>query len=223
MKNLLIIGARGLGREIFSLRENFIGYNETFVVKGFLDSEKTLLDDYKGYPPIISSVEDYEIEEDDVFICALGDPKAKQTYIGMIQEKHGEFISLISKDSVVTSHNHIGKGCIILPQSVITTDVFIGDYVSIFTCVTLGHDAKVQDYSVLDCYVFMGGFSSVGKLVLLCTGAKVLPHVTVEDEAVVNAGSIVARNVSTGTTVMGIPAQESRSWLRMIFQSVKKR
>ena len=32
MKNLLIIGARGTGRELYGFREDFIGYNETFII-----------------------------------------------------------------------------------------------------------------------------------------------------------------------------------------------
>ncbi|OUP30929.1 acetyltransferase [Bacteroides sp. An19] len=216
MKNLLIIGARGLGREMYSLREDYIGYNETFVYKGYLDSDKTLLDGYEGYPPILSSVEDYEIQENDVFICALGDPKAKQKYINIIREKQGEFISLISKTATISPHVKIGTGCIIFSQSLITADIKIGDFVSVFPCVVIGHDAIIEDFSVLDSHAFMGGFSHVKKVALISTGAKIMPHKTVGEYAVVNAGSIVARDVPDRTTVMGVPAIESRSWLKMI-------
>lgn len=110
MKNLLIIGARGTGRGLYGLREDFIGYNETFVIKGFLDDDKHILDGFEGYPPILSSVEDYEIQEDDVFVCALGDPKMKQKYISIIQEKNGEFISLLSKSFTLSQTNRkLGK------------------------------------------------------------------------------------------------------------------
>lgn len=87
MKNLLIIGARGTGRGLYGLREDFIGYNETFVIKGFLDDDKHILDGFEGYPPILSSVEDYEIQEDDVFVCALGDPKMKQNTLALFKKR----------------------------------------------------------------------------------------------------------------------------------------
>lgn len=54
MKNLLIIGARGFGREIYNLALESIGYGTEFTIKGFLDDKKEVLDGYDGYPSIIS-------------------------------------------------------------------------------------------------------------------------------------------------------------------------
>ena len=56
MKNLLIIGSRGFGREIYNLALESICYGTEFTIKGFLDDKKEALDGYDGYPSIISSV-----------------------------------------------------------------------------------------------------------------------------------------------------------------------
>ena len=95
MKNLIIVGARGFGREIYSTSFFCHGYNETFSVKGFLDDKKDALDYLGNYPPIIDSVENYVIQENDVFICALGSVYYKKKYSEILLEKGGQFINLI--------------------------------------------------------------------------------------------------------------------------------
>ena len=56
MKNLIIIGARGAGREVYGLALVTKEYNKEYLIKGFLDDKKNALDNLDGYPPIISSV-----------------------------------------------------------------------------------------------------------------------------------------------------------------------
>ena len=71
MKNLIIIGARGWGREVYAHAQYSHGYLEDYDIKGFLDDKADALDGMNGYPPILGSVEDYKPQSDDVFICAL--------------------------------------------------------------------------------------------------------------------------------------------------------
>ncbi len=73
MKNIIIIGARGMGRSVYNYLEEMREYNVEFKIKGFLDDNVNALDDFKNYAPIISSVESYEICGNDLFICSLGD------------------------------------------------------------------------------------------------------------------------------------------------------
>ncbi|MBP3252781.1 MAG: acetyltransferase [Prevotella sp.] len=222
MKNLLIVGARGFGRETYGFRHSFIGYGEEFTIKGFLDSASDALDGFEGFPPIVSSVEDYEIQPDDVFVVALGDPKMKKKYIEMIQQKGGQFISLLSKDVLMSGNaKKIGEGSIIYGLAALSGNATIGNFVTILSGSIVGHDAVVDDFCMLDCQSFMGGFSRLQKGASLGTGAMVMPHVTVGEYAVVNAGSVVAKDVEAGSTVMGMPAQNSRRWLRMVLQGVR--
>ena len=63
MKHLIIIGARGAGRETFLTATKSFGYGHEFDIKGFLDGKTDALDGLPGYPPILSSVESYQVEE----------------------------------------------------------------------------------------------------------------------------------------------------------------
>ncbi len=208
MKNLLIIGARGFGREVYDLFLKCRPQLGDVKCVGFLDDKIDALDGYNGYPPIISSVEEYTPKADDVFVCALGDVRYKRKYAEMIMAKGGRFISLIHPNAEVGLNSTIGKGCLIRAACTIDCDITIGDFVTIMGYSVLGHDCSVDEWSHLGAYTFLGGYSRIGKSVTLHPGTRILPHKSVGDNATVGAGSVVLRNVKPDTTVFGVPAKK---------------
>ena len=50
MKNLIIVGAGGMGRSFFDIAINCIGYMVEFRIKGFLDDNIHQLDTFENYP-----------------------------------------------------------------------------------------------------------------------------------------------------------------------------
>ena len=208
MKNLVIIGARGYGREIYGLAQSCIGFGINFEVKGFLDDKIDALDGFKGYPPILDSVENYKIASDDVFVCALGDVAYKQKYIQIILNKGGTFISLIHSSAFIGQNTTIGKGVILAFDVHISCDVSIADFVTVMTGSVIGHDSSVGAWSSIGVRSFLGGSAILGQRTTIHTGAIVLPHKRIGKNAIVGAGSVVLRDVKEGITVFGSPAKE---------------
>ena len=206
MKNLLIIGARGFGREIFSTTKFCRGYNEEFIVKGFLDSKSDALDGLGDYPPIIDSVEHYQPQPDDVFICALGDVHYKKKYTDIILQKGGTFINLIHKQAYVSNFTKIGYGCIIFKDVSLSNNAIVGNFVTLQQYVTTGHDMVMGDYCEIESFAFIGGYATIGDFVTIHTGAIITPHQKIGNHAVVGAGAVVIRRVKENTTVFGNPA-----------------
>ena len=207
MKQLVIIGARGFGREIYNSACESIGYESEFIIKGFLDDKKDALDGKNGYPSILSSVEDYQICEDDVFVCALGDVKYKEKYSKMILDKGGVFFTLIHESAYLSKNVKIGKGCLVLAGARIHCDVTIGDFVTLQPYSIIGHDVMVGDWCHINAYADCGGASKIGNRVTLHTMCFVLPKSIVEDGSTVGAGSVAMVRVRAGQTVFGVPAK----------------
>lgn len=210
MKHLIIIGARGFGREVCNLAWDCIEAGSDIDVKGFLDDNEHALDNLKGYPPILSSVENYVPEENDLFICALGDVKWKRHYANIILDKSGIFTTLIHPTATISRMSSLGHGCIVSRFATISCDVCIGNFVTISAHAGLGHDTIVDDW----CHI--GGFSNLSggvhlkEMVTLHPQANIVPHKTIGEGSIIGTGSVVLRNVGAGITVFGNPAKRMK-------------
>lgn len=207
---LVIIGARGWGREVlWAVDSNKEHFNMT--VKGFLDDDPHALDGLKGdFPPIISSVEDYEVRPDDLFFCALGDSEARKQYAELIEQKGGKFVTLIHPKATVSPNAVIGEGSFIDEYVSISDNVNIGRHVIVQRLATLGHDTKACDFVTIGAYAFCGGKSQIGDCSTLHVRTTLLRNVNVGSNAVVGAGSVVIKKVKDGDHVFGNPAK--RIW-----------
>ena len=208
MKRLLIVGARGFGREVYNLFLTCHKAGLELECKGFLDDKQDALEGYNNYPPVISSVEDYMIQEGDVFICALGDIYYKRKYVECLLDKGAEFITLIHPKAQIGLNTRIGRGCIIRSDASISCDIQIGDFVTIMGYCILGHDVKVGDYCHIGAHSFMGGYSLLEDQVTLHPNVKVMPHKKVGSNSTVGIGSIVMTNIKPGISVFGVPAKK---------------
>lgn len=205
MKNLIIIGARGWGREVlWSFKKD---YSDQYNFKGFLDSKADALDGLIGdFPPILSSVEDYEVQPDDIFFCALGDPVWRKHYADIIEAKGGKFATYIAPTAMVSPNAIIGEGCYVGANTVVSDNVTIAKQVMLHGLCTLGHDVKIGNNVSIEAYCFFGGYSSVGDNTSIHVRSTIIAHKKIGCEASVGAGSVVIRNVKDGVHVFGNPA-----------------
>ena len=206
MKNLLIIGARGWGREVYHYFKDE-PCDKDLEIKGFLDSDKSALDNSRGmFPPILSNVEDYVPQPDDVFFCAMGDPKWRRYYVDLIEKKSGRFVTYISPKADVFPTVTVGEGSFITGHTLLSDNVTIGKHALIHSLCTLGHDVKIGDFVTIEAYSFYGGFSEVGDNSTIHVRSTVIRHKKVGRDVSVGASSVVIRNVKDGVSVFGNPA-----------------
>lgn len=210
MKHLIIIGARGWGREVYAAAKMTKAYrNGEFDIKGFLDSKVDAFEGLRGsYPPILCAPEKYEIQESDVFFVAMGEPKWRKHYAELMEAKGAQFLTIICDDAFMNSTAQIGQGSIVMPGASLSDNVTIGNHVMIHRYCVLGHDVVVNDYASLYSFVFMGGGARLGKASSMYPKSMIIPHKSIGDEASVAAASVVMRNVADGMHVMGNPAKK---------------
>lgn len=205
MKELIIIGAGGMGRTFYSNALESVGYGTEFVIKGFLNDFPSL-DQFENYPPIIGTIKDYQPCGNDVFICSIGSKQRKQC-IEEITGRGGKFINLIHQTARLYTNAKLGIGNFIGAYSVIGNDAQVGNFNMIQSYSVIGHDAKIGDWNRIDTHVTCVGGIVIENHVDVHTSAVISHNVVIESEANVGACSFVIRKVKYGTTVLGNPAK----------------
>jgi sugar O-acyltransferase (sialic acid O-acetyltransferase NeuD family) len=210
MKNLIIIGAGGMGRSVYNIATESIGYGKDFTVKGFIDDDLSVLDRYNNYPPLIDSIDNYTIQDNDYFICSIGKVKTKRKIIERVEKRGGVFLSLIHSLAQISNNVKMGVGLIIARNAIIGPDVSLGDHIMIQSSAIIGHDSVIGDYSRIDCNVVCVGGTIVNNEVTLHTASTINHNVIIGEGAIVGAGSFVTRKVKENVTVHGNPAVQFR-------------
>jgi sugar O-acyltransferase (sialic acid O-acetyltransferase NeuD family) len=205
IKNLIIISAGKLGREAYTWASQAIAAGAPLRIKGFLDDRPEALNQ-DDYACIVGDVDTYSIEDDDVFIGAIGNPKDKLKYYRPIVERGGRFINLIHPLANVGHNVRLGTGVLVAPFASITCDVSVGNHVSVGAFSNLGHDTAIGDWCQVSSHCGINGNARLGDGAFLGSHACIIPGIKVGAWAYVGAGSVVVKDVAPGLRVFGNPA-----------------
>lgn len=206
MKNLIIIGAGGMGRTMYDLAKESLGYGVDFEIKGFIDDNVNALDGFDNYPPMLGTISDYIPQPNDVFVCSIGGHSRKPCIEKLIS-KGGEFISLIHKTARIGTNVKMGKGTLVGTYTTIAADAELGDYNFIQSMTIIGHDCKIGSWNRIDSQVMMVGATTLGDNNMIHTGAMINHNVHIGSDCTIGACSFVTMDVESGSTLFSAPAR----------------
>jgi sugar O-acyltransferase (sialic acid O-acetyltransferase NeuD family) len=115
--------------------------------------------------------------------------------------------TVVHPKAAVSGHTQVSAGCFIAAQAVIAPNARLGRCVIVNHGAVIDHDATVGDYSHIGPLSALGGGARIGRRVLVGAGARVLPGVSVADDALVGAGAVVCDDLPEAGTYVGVPAR----------------
>ena len=207
MKQLVIIGAGGMGRTLYDSARESVGYGIDYEIKGFIDDNIHSLDGFHNYPSMLGTIAEYVPQKNDVFVSSIGGG-ARKKCIESVVSKGGQFITLIHSTARIGSNVQIGEGTTIGAFTTIGADAKVGKYNMIQSYSVIGHDSQIGNYNRIDTHVTLVGGTIVENEADIHTGAMISHNVVIETHSRVAACSFVIRKVKSGTTVMGNPAKK---------------
>lgn len=215
-KNILIVGGGGFGREMVDWINDYIGqYNLTvnensptrYTLKGFLDDNPLCLDGFNLDIQVVGNVDTYNLHEDDRFVLAIGDIATRIKLQQKLDKKGAKFISIVHPTSIVSPSSYIGKGVVVAPFCLVSSNARIEDFSLLNFYSSVAHDAKLGPHCVLSPYSTVNGFVKLAGHVFLGTHAIVSPGVEVGFKSIISTGTAVMKTVPEKKFVEGIPGR----------------
>ena len=206
MKNLIIIGASGFGREVAWLVERINQVQNTWKLLGFLDDNPALKDSFVNGYPVLGSVDRASEYKDCCFVCAIGASKVRKKIIQSLPEST-EYATLIDPSAEMSAFVSVGKGSIICAHNLLTVNISIGNHVIINLDCTVGHDAVLGDFTTLYPSVNVSGATTTGSCVELGTGVQIIQGKTIGENTILGAGAVVVKDIPPNCTAVGSPAK----------------
>ena len=209
MKDLIVIGSGGLGRETVWTAERINSVSPEWNILGFIDDniqvQGQLIDGYK----VIGTTAAVSKYPDAYFVCAVGSAKIRKRIVEKIKSVADvKFATLIDPACVCCRERiNVGEGCIICANTYITLDIKIGDHVYIGGNATVGHDSRIDNFVTVYPGANISGSTYLGSGCEMGTGSRIIQGLSVGMNTIVGAGAVVVRNLPPDCTAVGVPAK----------------
>lgn len=212
MKNVVIVGAGGFGREVASLLKRINKVEPTWNFLGFYDDDTNLLP--KGtkneYGEVLGTTYDLnKVEEHLSVILAVGSPQSVRLIRERLDNPNIVFPNIIAPDAHIldTDNYKMGEGNILSSFSSISCNVRIGNFNILNNRVSFGHDVEIGDYNVFMTACRISGSSNIGNGNLFGVASIVIPNIKVGEGITVSPGSVIVRKPKDNNTYVGNPAK----------------
>lgn len=209
MKNIVIIGSGGFGREVAWLIEDINKISKQWNLIGFID-ENT--DNYgkviNGYK-VLGGFEFLEDKNDIYYTCAIGKPSIRKRVIENKCNKLNIKAATLIHPSVIMSDsfNTIGEGSIICAANILTVNIAIGKHSIINLDCTIGHDVNIADFLTIYPSSNISGNCTIGECTEIGTGTQIIQGKKIGQNCIIGAGSVVINDISDKCLAVGVPAK----------------
>jgi sugar O-acyltransferase (sialic acid O-acetyltransferase NeuD family) len=208
MKEIVIIGAGGFGREVKTLIDAINNLKFEYKLIGFYDDNIKVGTQINGLE-VLGNVNDLNSVNSNLYVAiGIGVPKIKEQIILRLKNSNLLFPNLIHP-SVIISEDDVsfGVGNVICAGNIITCNIKIKNFITLNLCCTVGHDTIINNYCSFMPNVNISGEVTIMNNVYVGTGAKIINNLKIGENTIVGAGAVVSKNLPENCTAVGIPAK----------------
>lgn len=203
-KDLVIVGAGGHGRELFSTVAAINALDPTWSVLGFVDDDPRHLERVDRLGSSVLGTLGWLADRDVSVAIGIGTPAVRRSIVGRLALPDDAYPAIVHPSASIGVDVRLGPGVLVYERSVLTTAVRIGAHTHVNVGCAVQHDSTVGAFVQLSPGVFVNGDCTIGEDVFLGTGAIVTRGCAVGDAARVGAGTVVLSDVAPRVTAVGV-------------------
>lgn len=203
-KNLILLGGGGHCKSVIDVAES-AGYH----ILGVLDMPEnvgTSVLDYK----VIGTDDDIPLYVDKAeFIITVGfikDPRVRMKLYNGIKEIGGKLATIVASTAHVSNYASLGEGTVVMHQAIVNAGAVVGANCIINTFCNIEHDAVIGDQCHISTGTMVNGDCKVGKMCFIGSQSVLANGISICDDVVVGAGSLVRKNILKPGIYSGNPA-----------------
>jgi len=207
LKDLIIIGAGGVGKETALIVEDINNKSMEWNLLGFVDDYKEIGIDINGYKVLGGNDYINNYEKEVYVVCAIANYKIKKSIIEKIKNSNVKFANIIHPSIRLNRTVNIGEGCIIYENSIITANISIGNHVIVSPKCGIGHDSIIKDYCSLLWNVNVSGNVVLEEGVIMGSGSTIIQGKRVGCGSFIGAGAVVIEDIKKDSIAVGVPSR----------------
>ena len=209
LKDIIIIGAGGVGRETALIIESINEHKEEWNLLGFVDDDENIQGKLINGYNVLGKLEYLLNYNREVYVvCAIANCKVKKAIVNHLQEnKNIKFATLIHPSVNINKTVEIGQGSIIYNGVILTANIKIGNQVIISPKCGIGHDSVIEDYVTLLWNVNVSGSVKIGQGSTLGSGSTIIQGLEIGKNSFIGAGAAVIRDIEANRTAVGVPSK----------------
>lgn len=208
MKDIVIYGAGGFGREIACLLKRINAKSPTWDLIGFID-DGLRVGTINEYGKVLGGVEYLNAISTPIsVIMSIGKPQTVKAIIEKIINPLVEFPNIIAPDVVFMDADNLtlGKGNVFCTGCLVSCNAKIGDFNSFNDYVSIGHDTVIGNYNAFMTASRVSGIVTIGDCNFFGVNSCMVQGVKIGSNTTLAAGSALIRRTKDGYTYIGVPA-----------------
>lgn len=203
-RNLILIGGGGHCKSVIDVAES-AGYN----IIGILDISENIGKSVLDYKVIGTDDDILQFADKAEFIITVGfikSPAIRMRIFDKVKEAGGKLATIIASTAHVSRYASLGEGTVVMHQAVVNAGTRIGENCIINTFCNIEHDAVIGDQCHISTGAMVNGDCKVGKLCFIGSQSVLANGISICDDVIVGAGSLVRKNILKPGIYSGNPA-----------------